>query len=138
MRDAAVKTCRDAFSNEAGAVTLYFANSSFDIEPGSQAGLRKIAKIIKDCGNVVIEIGGHTDNIGDPTSNQTLSQLRAKSVVDFLIREGVDAAKLKAVGYGQERPIAANETLEGRRLNRRIEFLVTSARLLGDGGKERK
>ena len=111
----------------------------FDIETGSQAGLRKIAKIVKDdCGNVVIEIDGHTDNTGDPTSNQTLSQLRAKSVVDFLIREGVNAAKLKAVGFGQERPIAPNETLEGRRLNRRIEFLVTSARLLGDAGQERK
>jgi outer membrane protein OmpA-like peptidoglycan-associated protein len=127
VRDAAFEACRDAFSNEAGAATLYFANASFDIEPSSYAGLRKIAKIIKDCGNIVIEIGGHTDDTGDPTSNQTLSQLRAKSVVDFLIREGVDAAKLKAIGYGQERPVAPNETLEGRRLNRRIEFLVKRA-----------
>ena len=87
----------------------------------------EIAKIVKTCGNVVVEVGGgHTDNTGAPDFNNALSQLRAKAAVDFLIGEGVDPAKLKAVGYGQEQPISTNDTAEGRRLNRRIEFLVSS------------
>ena len=119
--------CSDALTAEAGAAKLSFANSRFDIERGSQAGLRKIAKIVKDdCGNVVVEVGGHTDNTGAPEFNKTLSQFRAQAAVDFLIREGVDPAKLKAIGYGQEQPITTNGTAEGRRLNRRIEFKVSS------------
>ncbi len=70
VRDAAVEACRDALSTEAQAAKLYFANSSFDIEPGSQATLRKIAAIVKNCGNVVVEVGGHTDNTGAPDIQQ--------------------------------------------------------------------
>ena len=70
LRDATVEGCRDALSTEARSAKLYFANSRFDIDPGSQAALRKIAKIIKNCGNIVVEVGGHTDNTGTPGSNK--------------------------------------------------------------------
>jgi outer membrane protein OmpA-like peptidoglycan-associated protein len=122
---AAIKSCSDALSTEARLAKLYFANSSIVVDPGSQAELRKIAKIVKNCGNVEIEVGGHTDNLGNPTSNKRLSLLRANAVVDFLIAEGVGSSSLKAHGYGQEHPIATNGTLEGRRFNRRVEVVVS-------------
>jgi outer membrane protein OmpA-like peptidoglycan-associated protein len=73
----------------------------------------------------MVEVGGYTDNWGNPDSNKALSLLRANAVVDFLVREGVASSKLKAVGYGQERPIATNRTPAGRRLNRRVEFRIS-------------
>jgi OmpA-OmpF porin, OOP family len=71
-----------------------------------------------------IEIGGHTDNTGDPNFNTTLSDDRANAVKDELVNLGVDAAMLTAKGYGSEKPIADNNTEEGRLKNRRIEFVV--------------
>jgi outer membrane protein OmpA-like peptidoglycan-associated protein len=120
----AIPPCRDAISDEAPTAKVHFANSSIVIEPDSQAELRKIAKIAKKCESVMVEVAGHTDNLGNPASNKELSQLRANAVVDFLIREGFGPPSLKAVGYGQEQPIATNATLEGRRLNRRVEIRV--------------
>jgi outer membrane protein OmpA-like peptidoglycan-associated protein len=125
-RDTAVESCREALDSDAGSARLYFVGSSYDVSAHDRSALRKIAEIVKGCGNVVVEVGGHTDNTGKPASNKRLSTLRAKAVVAYLESEGVDAAKLKAVGYGQERPITTNSTAEGRRLNRRIEFFVTS------------
>ena len=126
VREAALQSCRDALSTEAQAAKIYFANSSIVIEPGSRAELRKIAKIIaKNCASVVVEVGGYTDNLGNPENNKTLSQLRANAVVEFLIAKGVGASSLKALGYGEDEPIATNATLEGRRLNRRVEFVVS-------------
>ena len=125
LHDATVEACRVALTSAAQAAKVYFANSSFEIAAGSQGTLREIAAIVKNCGDVVLEVGGHTDNTGAPDFNKTLSQLRAKVAVHFLIREGVDPAKLKAIGYGQQNPITTNDTAEGRSLNRRIEFLVT-------------
>jgi outer membrane protein OmpA-like peptidoglycan-associated protein len=123
----AVEACRDALNAEAQTGTILFASSKWDVLPGSFKTLDKIAKIAKDCtADFVIEVGGHTDNIGKPPSNKTISELRAKSVINYLTKAGVDAAKLKAVGYGQDKPVGNNATLEGRRQNRRIEFLVTA------------
>src|SRR6185312_3627722 len=110
----------------ARAANLYFANASFDIDPRGKADLEKIAKAITDCGNVAVEVGGYTDNWGNPDSNKKLSLLRANAVVDFLVGKGVDSLKLKAVGYGQDQPIATNRTLAGRRSNRRVEFHISA------------
>ncbi len=124
--DDAIEPCRAALSVEAAAAKVNFANSSFGIVSDSRRKLRKIAEIIKDCRNVGIEVDGHTDNLGSSTVNQRLSLLRAEAVVRFLISEGVNSSKLKAVGYGQEQPIATNETAEGRRSNRRVELHVST------------
>jgi len=72
---------------------------------------------------VKIEIQGHTDNVGKPASNQDLSQRRAKSVVGYLATKGVSTSRMRAVGYGQDMPIADNSTAEGREQNRRIEMI---------------
>ena len=69
-----------------------------------------------------MEIGGHTDNSGDPASNVTLSQQRADAVRAYLIQQGVDANALVTKGYGDSKPVASNETDEGKFRNRRIEF----------------
>ena len=71
-----------------------------------------------------IEISGHTDNQGNAAANVILSRNRAKSVYDFLIRTGIEANRLSYEGYGQAKPIASNETEEGRQLNRRTEFII--------------
>ena len=117
-------SCSGALDAAARTADLYFSNASFVLGSQSKAGLKKIAKAITDCGNVAVEVGGYTDDWGNPDYNKTLSQLRANAVVDYLVKEGVDSSKLKAVGYGQERPIATNRTPAGRRLNRRVEFRI--------------
>jgi outer membrane protein OmpA-like peptidoglycan-associated protein len=71
-----------------------------------------------------IEISGHTDNKGSDEYNKNLSNLRAKAVFDRVISSGIDAARLTYVGFGEEKPIATNDTEEGRQLNRRTEFKV--------------
>ena len=121
----AANSCRDQLSAIVQAGRILFENGSFDIGPDSYKTLDKLAIVAKSCGGVVIDVGGHTDNTGSPPSNDELSRLRAEAVRKYLIREGVDAAKLKATGYGQNRPVAGNDTAEGRQKNRRIEFVVT-------------
>jgi OOP family OmpA-OmpF porin len=71
-----------------------------------------------------IEISGHTDNVGNPTYNQKLSEGRAKSVVDYLITKGVSENVLTFVGYGQDRPVDTNKTEAGKANNRRVEFFL--------------
>ena len=71
-----------------------------------------------------IEIIGHTDDKGDERDNMSLSKLRAASVRDYLISNGVDASKMITTGMGETRPIASNDTKEGRAKNRRVEILV--------------
>jgi len=79
---------------------------------------------------IIVEMGSHTDNIGNDRSNQILSQQRAESVVNYLVSKGIERKRLKAKGYGESRPIAANQNAdgsdnpEGRQLNRRTEFKI--------------
>jgi outer membrane protein OmpA-like peptidoglycan-associated protein len=122
--EAPKESCSGALDAAVRTADLYFSNASFVLGSQSKAGLKKIAKAITDCGNVAIEVGGYTDDWGNPDYNKTLSQRRADAVVEYLVKEGVDSPKLKAVGYGQERPIATNRTPAGRRLNRRVEFRI--------------
>lgn len=72
-----------------------------------------------------VKIGGYTDNTGDPTTNKSLSEARAKNVMDALVSKGVDASRLDTEGYGDQHPVADNSTEEGRAQNRRIALRVT-------------
>ena len=121
----ATENCRYALNAEAQAGGLNFALTSWSITPDNYAALDKLAKLAKDCGGVMIEAGGHTDNSDRPASNKILSELSANAVVNYLVKEGVDPSKLKAAGCGEEKPTADNATSDGRRQNRRIEFRVT-------------
>jgi outer membrane protein OmpA-like peptidoglycan-associated protein len=77
-----------------------------------------------------VQIEGNTDNVGSDAFNQTLSEKRAFGVRDYLVAQGVDGNKLTAIGYGKSRPIASNDTAEGRQQNRRVE-LVLSGDVIG-------
>jgi outer membrane protein OmpA-like peptidoglycan-associated protein len=73
-----------------------------------------------------IELSSHTDSYGANDYNLKLSDNRAKSVVDYLIKSGITSNRLTFKGFGEDQPISTNETVEGRQLNRRTEFKITS------------
>ena len=123
----------------ANKVNLILDTSKITFEPGSadivasaRQTMEKIAEVMKNCENVVMEIGGYTDSQGREEMNQALSQSRAQSVLNALLARRVLTTNLTAHGYGEENPIADNETEEGREANRRIEFRL----ILPDGGEE--
>ena len=101
---------------------IVFGPGATRIEGESVAVLDRIAELMKDCDEVEMEIGGHTDSQGRETMNQTLSQARAEAVLDGLLAREVLTSHLSAKGYGETRPIADNGSEEGRTRNRRIEF----------------
>lgn len=91
----------------------------------SKALLDQVAKALKDNPDIErVRIEGHTDNIGGRGFNRSLSTQRAQSVRAYLIEQGVEAKRLTAQGYGMDKPIAPNDTEEGRYQNRRVEFTI--------------
>lgn len=106
---------------------LNFATGSAILPAASLPRLREEADLIKRLpAGTVIEIGGHTDNTGDAAANVSLSQRRADAVRNALVQDGVNPSMLTAKGYGQAKPIASNDTVDGRLQNRRTEFTVAS------------
>jgi outer membrane protein OmpA-like peptidoglycan-associated protein len=103
---------------------IFFESNSSVLSPNSKTEIARIAKIMNENPTLVIEISGHTDNIGDDNYNQKLSEKRAKSVVDALIKLGISSARLEYKGYGENDPVASNLNEEGRSENRRTEFKV--------------
>ena len=104
------------------AKTILFDTGKATIKPASEDVLGNIADILDDYPNVQFRIEGHTDSTGSEQTNQRLSQERAQSVMNYLIEKGIPSERMTAVGYGEERPIADNNTREGRRTNRRVEI----------------
>jgi outer membrane protein OmpA-like peptidoglycan-associated protein len=104
---------------------INFESGKSDIPPVRLAALQKGASYIKKLPQgVVIEVGGHTDNVGQPASNQTLSEARANAVKAALIKYGVADSTLQTRGYGATKPITTNDTVDGKFRNRRIEYSV--------------
>jgi outer membrane protein OmpA-like peptidoglycan-associated protein len=103
---------------------IYFEFDRDELMPRSFVELNKLLKILKDHPKMVVEIGGHTDNFGEDVYNLDLSSRRAKAVVAFLVQNKIAATRLKFKGFGEGKPIASNETDEGRAQNRRVEFLI--------------
>jgi outer membrane protein OmpA-like peptidoglycan-associated protein/osmotically-inducible protein OsmY len=123
-RRQAAERCQQTLSQLAREGAINFKRASAELEPQSFPTLDKLAKAAAACPKARIEIEGHTDAEGTIERNQALSERRAQSVVDYLVRVGADPAHLAAVGYGQSRPIAPNDTAANRAKNRRIEFAV--------------
>lgn len=104
---------------------VYFEFGKATLRTESYLALMEAAKIMKDNPDLQVEIHGHTDNIGSEKSNQVLSEKRAYAVMNFLVQYGgIDPKRLTARGFGESRPIASNDTEEGRQLNRRVEFVI--------------
>ena len=107
---------------------INFATGKSDVPPDAEKILQQAAVILKNAqSGTVIEVGGHTDNVGNPASNQKLSTDRANSVKNELVKLGVAPAALSAKGYGDTKPKADNNTDAGKFQNRRIEYTLTSA-----------
>ncbi len=92
------------------------------IKPESEATLMKALKTLTTYTDIIVEIGGHTDNTGSAKLNEKLSLARAESVKAWLVGRGIDASRISTKGYGPSKPIADNKTAEGKQKNRRIEF----------------
>jgi OOP family OmpA-OmpF porin len=103
---------------------IYFDTGKADLKPESAAAVGEIAKLLKADPALKVFVVGHTDGVGSVESNLTLSQNRAQSVMQALIKDhGIDAARLKAYGCGPYAPVATNDTEEGRTKNRRVELV---------------
>ena len=105
---------RATFKGEA-----YFDFDSSELKPGTYAELRRISDILIRYPHSLIEVGGHTDSKGSEAYNQGLSERRAIAVQNELIRNGVSPQRIRAVGYGESRPISSNDAM-----NRRVEILI--------------
>lgn len=115
---------------EANAVVvlrnIFFASNQYTLQPASATELDKLVKLLSENPAMQAEIGGHTDNVGADADNQLLSENRAKAVVEYLVQKGIAAGRLKAKGFGETKPVDANDTEAGRAQNRRTELKVIS------------
>jgi outer membrane protein OmpA-like peptidoglycan-associated protein len=104
---------------------VYFEFNSANLLPESNVVLDKLFDFLRSNPRVVMEIGGHTDNVGPAYVNKFLSQKRAQAVVNYLLQKGIPRARLTAMGYGETRPITTNDLeLNGRDVNRRVEVKI--------------
>jgi len=103
---------------------VFFDTGKSTLKPESDKALDQLAEYMKLKKTLVIEIAGYTDNVGNDAANQKLSEDRANAVRNYLIKKGVDAARLTAKGYGDSDPVASNDTEDGRQQNRRTEVHV--------------
>lgn len=105
---------------------ILFATNSYELNDTIKSVLREFVDYLKRNPRLHVAINGHTDNSGNPADNMKLSENRARTVYDFLIREGIVAKRLSYKGFGETKPIASNTTEEGKAKNRRTVFVVTS------------
>ncbi|SFS59986.1 WD40-like Beta Propeller Repeat [Mucilaginibacter polytrichastri] len=103
---------------------IFFDSNKYELKTESKAELGKIAEFLTANPTVKIEISGHTDDTGNDQLNQTLSENRAKSVYQYLVANGTNAAKLVFKGYGKTQPLAPNTNEENKAKNRRTEFKI--------------
>jgi peptidoglycan-associated lipoprotein len=90
---------------------IFFKFGSWELTPDSEAGLKALVKLLNDNPNITIELAAHTDLVGNNEANQELSHKRAQSVVDYLIKSGIEKERLTAIGYGEEKPVVVDDNL---------------------------
>ena len=111
--------------DKAGFIALYlnFDTGKWDIRPESASVVKEITALMQQQPALKISIEGHTDNVGTPAANKTLSENRARAVMQAVVAQGIAADRLRSAGHGQERPIADNRSEDGRAKNRRVELV---------------
>lgn len=103
---------------------IYYETNQYTVTPDSYAALDSLAALLTANPAMEIEISAYTDNVGTPAYNQELSEKRAENLVAYLVKKGIDTTRLQHKGYGDTRPVASNDTPEGRQQNRRIELKI--------------
>lgn len=125
---ASKAVCQEFFNDVKSKGKINFATNKADfLGADSYKILDAMADALAQCESFNVEIGGHADARGDDAYNLYLSDLRANAVMTYLTSNGIDTSRLTAVGYGETRPIASNDTREGLAANRRIEFVITES-----------
>ncbi len=105
--------------------TIFFDFAKAVLKPEAFPELERVVKLMNDRPAMIIEIGGHTDNVGSDGFNQKLSERRANAVMKFFLSKGIDTGRITAVGYGEKRPLVSNDDeKDGREINRRVEFRI--------------
>ncbi len=124
-RDKCPGTPQGALVDEDGCWTIgdtLFDFDKYNVKAEYHSVLDQVATVFKKNPSLKVEIQGHTDNFGTRSYNQKLSDRRARAVMNYLVKSGIDQKRLSAVGYDFSRPRASNETAAGRALNRRVQF----------------
>lgn len=103
---------------------VFFETAKADLKAESKTELNKLVKLLETNPELSIEIGGHTDNVGNASKNMLLSKQRAEAVKNYLVKNGVTSQRLTAKGYGANKPVASNDTESGRAKNRRTEITI--------------
>ena len=103
---------------------ITFAFDRYDVQPQFRPTLDRVAEVLGDYPQTMIDIYGHTDSVGADAYNQTLSENRARAVADYLSMQGVNKVRMATLGYGETQPIADNGTGSGRAANRRVEIRI--------------
>lgn len=103
---------------------VFFETGSAQLLDASQQELDRLYRLLTDNPDMRIQINGHTDNVGEEENNQVLSENRAKAVFDYLLEKGIAEERLAYKGFGENEPIASNDSEEGRQQNRRTEFVI--------------
>lgn len=122
--DFDTQACLGRFEILSRTDNITFRSGSARLTTASTPILDQLYDIVSRCPGMVVEVGGHTDNVGSDVANQRLSERRAASVVGYLENKGIASDTLVAKGYGEAEPAFDNDTADGRRRNRRIEFRV--------------
>ncbi len=117
-------SCQEKFEKLLQQEQILFTKGGFNIDSSSYSLLERLKLIMNECKDFGVIISGYTDSKGDEEKNQVLSLNRAKSVSNHLIKKGINVHQVSTIGYGELKPIADNETKEGRAKNRRIEFTI--------------
>jgi OOP family OmpA-OmpF porin len=120
----ACQTFESRLAQVTGRHKIVFLSGTAIVNERSRGSVARVAALLKSCATARVEVGGHTDNLGDPSTSLPLSQQRADAVKAELVRRGVPAERIISRGYGESEPVASNHTSAGRIANRRVEIRV--------------
>ena len=120
--DFSLEACVGRFEILSRTGNIYFRTASARLSDESYALLKSVVDIVRRCPGLRVEVAGHTDSDGGELTNQRLSEARAAAVAGYLVENGIEADRIVSVGYGENRPVVANDSPVNKSRNRRIEF----------------